>query len=312
MTIPYRGTARVPGPLGILSGGGSGHMPGPIGTLWQKKSPQSPPAQSRASAKRTVMPAPTNDQTSRNVHAVTWPLYGAKKAPAHTEVMQSAHLANCPVAAILAALAFTATGRSRLQAMVSETQAATITDVSGLDADTLSSPPAGMQVRSSRYFTVKLPGGNQEVSDVLYTTDHDRNWSPIYMRDPAEAAIWSAVIEKALAVQLGSYEQFDASNLSANDFWEKLLGSRPDGFTVTKDTPLSQIIGAAKLAPRVPTLGASKDSGTDTRIITEFHGYAVLGVEGSKIKLYDPAKTRTFSITAAEFRQNFQAMLYPL
>lgn len=310
MTIPYRGTARVPGPLGVLSNGGSGHTPGPIGTLWQKKTTQNPPSQVKASGKRTVMPGPANDNTGKNVHAITWPLYGSKKTPVHTDVKQSPHLANCPVASILAALAFTQNGRTLLQAMVSETQAATITDVSGLDADTLATVPAGGQVKSARYFTVKLPGGTREVSDVLYTTDHDQGWSPIYMRDPSEAAIWCAVIEKALAVQLGSYEQFDASNLSANDFWEKIVGKKPGGFAITKDTDLNQILKAAKAATGTATIGASKDSGTDTRIITEFHGFAMLGVENNKIKLYDPAKTKTFSITPQEFRQNFQAILF--
>ena len=58
MTIPYRGTARVPGPLGVLSNGGSGHTPGPIGTLWQKKSPQNPPNQVKASGKHLTNPFP--------------------------------------------------------------------------------------------------------------------------------------------------------------------------------------------------------------------------------------------------------------
>jgi hypothetical protein len=46
----------------------------------------------------------------------------------------------------------------------------------------------------------------------------------MYLRDPSENSIWAAVIEKALAVQLKSYENFDALNITANEFGEKVTG----------------------------------------------------------------------------------------
>ena len=66
------------------------------------------------------------------------------------------------------------------------------------------------------------------MSDVLYTDDHDAGWVvPFYMRDPSDQSIWAAIIEKAFAVQLKSYENFDALNITANDFWEKV--TKPTG-----------------------------------------------------------------------------------
>jgi hypothetical protein len=310
MTI--QGRARTPGPLGSLGGslnGNQGRSPGPVGnTLWDKQTTKAPPPATRPAVKKTVMPAPTNDQDSKDVHVITWALFGSKKSPTFDEVKQAPGLANCPVAAILAALAFTASGRALLQKMVKETKAATLTDLAGLDKDTLSNPPAGMKLSSSRYFTVALPRGAVEVSDVLYTDDHSAGWSPLYMRDPHEHSLWAPIIEKALAVQLdNSYENFDALPLTANDFWEKITGTKPGGFAVDSKTPGDKIMEAARASVRVSSIGASKDSGT--RFVSEFHGHAMLGLDGSRIRLYDPAKAKTLSLTLAQFQQDFQAIL---
>jgi hypothetical protein len=35
-----------------------------------------------------------------------------------------------------------------------------------------------------------------------------------------------------------------------------------------------------------------------------------MGLEGAKIKLYDPAKAKTILIAPADFRHDFQAILY--
>jgi hypothetical protein len=243
------------------------------------------------------------------VHAVLLPLFGAK-SPTFQEVKQAPGLANCPVAAILAALAFTSSGRTVLQKLLSETAAATLTELSNIKAADLSNPPAGMKVTSARYFTVSLPGGAVDVSDVLYTNDADSNWSPLYMQDPADKCLWAAIIEKGLAVQLGSYENFDALPLTANDFFEKLVGAKPGGFAITESTPLTKITEAAKAATRTATIGASKDEGVKSKSVSAFHGHAMLGLDGAKIKLYDPAKATTILITPAEFRQDFKAILF--
>jgi hypothetical protein len=36
----------------------------------------------------------------------------------------------------------------------------------------------------------------------------------------------------------------------------------------------------------------------------------MLGLDGSRIRLYDPAKAKTLSLTLAQFQQDFQAILF--
>jgi hypothetical protein len=260
------------------------------------------------------MPAPTKDSDSRDVHVVPLPRFSDKKAPAFTEVKQAPSIANCPVAAMLAALAFTSSGQKLIQGMVSETPANVVTDLSA--AGTLSNPPSGARLSSGRYFTVKLQGDPIDVSDVLYTDDHDSGWSPFYMRDPGDHTIWAAIIEKALAVKLGSYENIDALNLTANDFWEKILGVKPGGLEIKPDSPLSDITDRVKASTNAPSIGASKGQpGSDMQlkdgtIISANHGFALLGLQGDKIRMYDPAKAKTLAISPADFRANFLAILY--
>jgi hypothetical protein len=64
--------------------------------------------------------------------------------------------------------------------MVSEKTGNVLTDLSGLRAATLSNLRAGTTISSGRYFTVKLGGGSVDVSDVLYTDDHDSVVTPLH------------------------------------------------------------------------------------------------------------------------------------
>ncbi len=156
-----------------------------------------------------------------------------------------------------------------------------------------------------------LPGGSVDVSDVLYTNDGDRDsWSLIYLRDPTAHTIWASIIEKALAVRLGSYENLDALNIHAEDFWNMLTGAQPAIIAITPNTPLNIITDAAKASVNVPTIGASKETGTKS--VTEFHGFAMLGFKDGKIRLYDAEKDKDkeIPISPAAFRDDFQAILY--
>lgn len=301
MTLPYQGTAHPPGPAGLS---------GPTGnTLWQKPT-HTPPPNATPAVRKTVMPLPLDDSTSKNAHAVTLPLFN-QRGPAFDDVQQAPSLMNCPVASILAALAFTTAGRLAITKLIKESSGATETQFPGLKSGDLVDPPAGMKIASSRYFTVALPRGTQVVSDVLYTDDADRGWSALYMRDPRDKCMWAAVIEKALALQLGSYRDFDfdAKPVTANEFFEKLTGAKPGGFAIDKHTPAAKIIAAAQDSTKVSSIAASKPDMRDVSKVTAFHGHAMLGMQGKSIRLYDPAKAKTLLLTVAEFQHDFQAIL---
>src|SRR5262245_44929165 len=93
MMDSYRGTARKPGSVGMHPTGG---------TFWQKQTTNVTPVPTKA-VRRTKMPLPLDDSRSKNVHAVTLPLFGGKGA-AFGDIRQSGDLSNCPVASILSAL----------------------------------------------------------------------------------------------------------------------------------------------------------------------------------------------------------------
>jgi hypothetical protein len=352
MTIPTKGHAHGPAPLGLLRGGDGGTphgplgglwddggwAPGPIGTLWDRQSQPATGTVTKAAGKTTPMPLPAKDGNSKDVHVVRSPLFDPhKKVPAYTEVKQAENIANCPVAAILAAYASTKVGQPIIQNMLSETSGKVLTDLSGLPAGTLSNPPGGT-LTSARYFTVKLPGavrvqlsgtdklpgavqvsgksdtfdlpgGSIDVSDVLYTNDGDGDsWSLIYLRDPGGQTIWASIIEKALAVRLASYENFDALNIHAEDFWNMITGAQPTIIEIKQSTPLNVITDAVKASVNVPTVGASKDTGT--KHVSEFHGFAMLGFKDGKIRLYDAEKAKEIPISPEAFRDDFKAILY--
>ena len=340
----FRDGGRVPEPAEAWWEDG-GWAPQPIGTLWDRQS--NPPASGPAtkSVKTTIMPAPTNDQSSKDVHVVLLPLFDPKKkVPSFTEVKQAPEIANCPVAAMLAALASTPDGQKLIHSMLTETPGNVVTDLSAIKAGILSNPP-GATLSSNRYFTVKLPGavrvqlsgdnklpgavrvsgkpdtfvlpgGSIDVSDVLYTDDHDSGWSPLYLRDPGDQTIWASVIEKALAVRLGSYEDFDALNISANDFWNMITGAQPAVIEIKPDTPLSAITSAVNASARTPSIAASRgEPGNDIplkggKFLTAYHGFALLGFQGDNIRLYDPAEAKTLLLSPAEFRADFKDILY--
>lgn len=280
-----------------------------VNALNQIQPNQAPAA---GTAKITIMPLPANDQVTKDVREVTFPLFNSSGNPVLEEVKQSPSISNCPVASILAAHAFTAVGKTLIKGLVpTPTTANVLTDVSALPPGTLANPPPGNKISSSRYFTVNLPGGPKEVSDVLYTDDADSGWSLIYLRDPGDTSLWAAIIEKALAVEIGSYENFDALPMTANNWWKKITGVDPHGIPVTATTPLTRISGAAQDSLTVPTIGASKENLPIGGIVTASHGHSMIGMQGSKIHLYDPAKAIKILLSPTEFRANFQAILFP-
>jgi Calpain family cysteine protease len=301
MALQHKG-AQLPGPLGRSDAGIGGRLPGPLGfrLVWVA----APGAV--AQVKKTLkMPPPASGDESYYVHSFTSKLYN-KGGPAVVDVQQGA-LAVCPIAAILAALAHTASGRKHIESVIGEHSGVVETDLAAV-AGKLNG--ANSKIVTNRYFAVTLGKKTFEVSDVLYTDDADRNWSPLYMKEPTEA-LWACIIEKAFAVQMGSYEELDREGTTLNHFWKILLGTDPKVLPVTDDTDLSKIKSIAAAASNVPTVGASRDDpkvGEQSRgKVSSWHGYAILGLRGSNIELYDPHRKK-LELSLAEFRSYFQAM----
>ena len=309
MTLQYKGGARYPGPLGA-SGGIGGRLPGPLGFRQVNVTQGGATKAVRA----LTMPPPTKSSTIMRARTVPWNL--SKKKPVPDDVKQG-ELANCPLGAILAALAHTAIGKTHLDNIITEYISASVETTLPNDVMTLLSSekqeggnsdytPQVKTLRSNRYFTVTL-GNMIEVSDAFYVMGSNDTFADmVYMDSPTEA-LWPCVIEKAYAVKLKSYEDLDDSaKHPVEEFWAVLVGSKPGILIVDEKTDLEKIRNAAKAAPKIPTIGASRD---DAKKVDSDHGYAVLGIQGSMIQLYNPwGKTETISLE--DFRSNFERIYF--
>jgi hypothetical protein len=128
----------------------------------------------------------------------------------------------------------------------------------------------------------------------------------IYMDSP-KRALWPCVIEKAYAVKIGSYDDLDDdTKQTVNKFWAVLVGANPDWLSINENTDLTKISAAAKAAGTIPTIAASREDATK---VTSHHGYAVMGIQGSTIELYNPyAKIEKLSLQ--DFRSSFSDMFF--
>ena len=322
MTIVISGPARIPGPFGtvpVLVDDVHPTMPGdfrgPVGyrplydTKTGAKQPVTAPA-AKKTAHTIKMPHAfdLSTATTKIARVVEWPLF-SKKGPQPRDISQGS-LGNCPLPTILAAMANTADGRKRIVEMVSEHDEAVVTDLSDV-LDEINDQTAN--VSSKRYFTVKL-SSSIDVTDVFYTDEASQGWSLLYMQAPAKGdpVLWPAVIEKAYAVMLGGYAKLD--EMQVNAVWKELTGSNPNGFSITPKTDVARIREQAQEATKKPVILASNDDpGTEKaskdRII-HHHGYAVLGMQGNTLNLYNPWG-ETVSIPITDVPKFFKAMYYP-
>ncbi len=310
MALQYRGGVRTPGPVGILPGTLGGRIPGP---LRFEQVDLSKGTVTKAPTKTFAMPAPASgSSTIIQGRAVNWNL--SKDSPLTEDVLQG-ELAICPIAAILAALAHTASGKGRINKLITEYTGVSVKttfteDIRKMLSSRFKGDPdyraPDKEILSKRYFSVTL-GPKVEVSDVFYIKYTDgTDVDMVYMGSPNEV-LWPCVIEKAYASKIGSYEELDDDTKhTVNEFWTVLVGSKPQGFSVDKKTDLSKISDAAKAAKQIPTIGASKD---DATLVTMHHGLAILGMQGSNVELYDPhGKKLTLSLD--DFRKSFQAIFW--
>ena len=310
MTIQYKGSARTPGPLGIAPGTLGGRIPGP---LRFEHVDLSKSTATQAAAKTLAMPGPAKgSSTIIRARAVGWNL--SKDSPLPEDVKQG-ELAVCPIAAILAALAHTTSGKRRINNLITEYTGTSIkTTFAGDVLETLASKtkddpdyrPPEKVINSNRYFGVTLDS-RIEVSNVFYIKYTDgADVDMVYMGSPNEA-LWPCVIEKAFASKIGSYDELDDdSKHTVNEFWSILVGRPPQGFSIDEKTDLEKIRDAAKAATVVPTVGASRDDATG---VTNHHGFAILGMQASNIELFDPHGKKV-KLSLADLRKNFQSIFF--
>jgi hypothetical protein len=247
-----------------------------------------------------------------------------KGEPATSDVRQG-ELATCPIASILAALAHTAWGQKHIKGMVQEHKTAAgvwttlsvdvVKELSRKLDDPDYRKPSNVVI-SDRYFSVTLGNKSIDVSDVFYTAYTDgSSLDPIYMQarprafpEKARETLWPAVIEKANAVQVGNYEKLDdygPTGITLDVYWTAIVGSKPETIAINDATDLSKISDAAAKASQSPTVGASRKDATK---VHDTHGFAVMGIQGSRIELYDPWG-KTEKISLEDFRSNFDLIM---
>jgi hypothetical protein len=258
--------------------------------------------------------APWKSFTMKRVRKVDRKL--SNGVPVTGDVKQGG-LPNCPIAAILAALAHTVIGQKHIDSMITEYIGAAVkttlsdsimTTLSDSTSDDPDYNPQDKEIISNRYFTVKLPGKLFEVHDTFYVKYTDDDSIDLVFMDSPNQVLWPCVIEKACALKYVSYNEMgNYKKHTANDFWEVLVGPKQRGFKVTDATDIERIREAVKGASTVPTIGASRE---DARKVTPWHGYSVLGIQDSTIELYNPAAAKQFRISLEDFRNNFQLILF--
>lgn len=74
---------------------------------------------------------------------------------------------------------------------------------------------------------------------------------------------------------------------------------------MTDATALSTISSAGAKTSQSPTVGASKKT---AKKVSDTHGFAVMGIQGSQVELYDPWG-KTVKISLDDFRSNFDLIL---
>lgn len=216
-------------------------------------------------------------------HVSSLPLY-LGKGPKYSEIRQQ-NIGNCYVAAILAALANTQSGRDRIRRMITASTGAITTVCYAWDSDNQQLPQR-LELKSERRFKVQFKSDSVVVSNVLYHDDSDRNPNLIYLTTPGgDKALWGAVVEVAYAKLKGGYDNIGGSKVTVNQFLDEFSAVKWTALVPTKDE--DAIKKACRNAGSKPTFLATNESG-NTTTLDPFHGYAVVGMSAAKVKLWDP------------------------
>ncbi|HEX6793170.1 MAG TPA: C2 family cysteine protease, partial [Casimicrobiaceae bacterium] len=191
--VPLRTGGRLPGPLDFHA-------------IFLADVAATKAAKTAAAIPTLAMPTPYGQMT-KYARVVKWPLYG-DSGPQTTDISQGG-LGDCPLPALLAAMANIPSGRKKIRDMITEHKEQVITDLSALRGALADEQPAG-NITSQRSFTVTIGGKSIDVSDVFFTDVADSGWSLLYMQASDTASVlWACVIEKACSALLGGYDKLN-------------------------------------------------------------------------------------------------------
>ena len=330
MCLRTRG--RIPGPVGAPAGLGRGaparrHIPassrpGPLGlrasgaVLVAEAEAQAvgTDASPAAALVELVEPEPVFGQPAA-LQDVDLPLFaGQQGLPSVDDVVQGA-LDNCPVAAILVALAHVAA--SSVAGIVQRSAA----DVRSRRS---SDPPDSFPYTSSRLYTVQFRAGSPvRVSSFLYYTQG----GIAYAHSREDSASWMSYIEKAYAVFRGgnSYNRLGrtthvglppavnrvmedlAGPYDYADLVENLMYRSGAESSVLADADLREML--ARADQRV-TVAGSLGSGLPANVVPN-HAYTVLDRSRNSILLRNPQGGPRAEVSFAfeEFKSIFRAVL---
>jgi hypothetical protein len=220
---------------------------------------------------------------ARYPHVSTLPLFEKNKlSPLYDQIFQQ-NIGNCYLGAALAAMANTNAGRRQIIRMITPHRGAITTICKKYEA--FSKNPPEQRLKSCRWFTVAFKDNLVDVSNVLY---HDDSTPPnlMYMTTPGadDRALWGAIIEVAYAKMKGGYDKITASSTTVEQFLDEFSAMQWEFLLPATDK--AAIKKACKSADKRATFIATKERGT--KILISFHGYAVLSMSDTKVKLWDP------------------------
>jgi hypothetical protein len=225
------------------------------------------------------------------------------KTPKPEDVFQHG-VHNCALASVIAALANTPKGQTRIINMIKEHVSPTLTTYSG-DYSFFEGPK---KILGKRYFTVTFPGATKpiEISSVFYTDDQaSTHVDMIYMQSREPRVLWPCVLEKAYAQLSHGYENFSKV---PNVVWKHVVGQykyldlQSNAFPKVSD---KDVIRQAQKANREPMIAARQ---------ALFHGFVVKGTSESSgsLLLFDQMKhvTHDEPVSVAQLRRDSTVLFY--
>jgi hypothetical protein len=307
---------RSPGSAGLQAQGAPIVTRGPIGLVLVSNTalPKNPTpvvgvAPKVAPILSNTLPPPDHQWSKGNKVAQRFPdrkLFEERAGPSQEDVRQQG-VANCYLAALLAALARTPNGRIRLRKMVAPHAGSFVTVARDYDGE---KPGAERKITADRYFEIALAASQPiAVSDVLYATDGDRDYDPVFMDSP-QKLLWPSVIELAYATFCGGYDQIGSDAgiswarcitdvLGKVDYiklnlprktWDRAGSSGEMG-----GHQLDELLGGAATKPTIIVTGLKGK-------LLPHHAYAVVRHDTHSTTVYDPLTALAMPVVRSDLK----------